>query len=58
VEHLIWKRLHENERNPAKSWYLRTLTKKLERYELKVLNRFDAVVPITGQDAETLKIQA
>jgi hypothetical protein len=55
IEYLIWKRLYENEANPLKKWYLRTLTEKLKRFELDVLNKFDALVPITGQDAETLR---
>jgi len=55
IEHLIWQRLYENESNPVKRWYISTLTKKLKRYELSVLNKFDAIVPITTTDAETFK---
>lgn len=55
VEHLIWKRLYENEPNPLRRWYIRILTKKLKRFELSMLNRYDAIVPITGKDAETFR---
>lgn len=51
IEHLIWKRLWQTEKNPFKKAYLKHLYKTLQRYELNVLNRYDGIVPITEKDA-------
>jgi polysaccharide biosynthesis protein PslH len=55
VEHLIWDRLAWAETSSIKKWYLTLLTKKLKRYELGVLNKFDAIVPITEDDAASFR---
>jgi polysaccharide biosynthesis protein PslH len=55
IEHFIWKRLAEGTINPLKKLYLSYLTIKLKRYELSILNKFDAIVAITEIDAEFLK---
>ncbi len=51
IEHLIWKRLWQTEKNPLKKFYLKHLYKTLERYELGILNSYDGIVPITEKDA-------
>ncbi|MFO7723085.1 MAG: glycosyltransferase family 4 protein [Bacteroidales bacterium] len=51
IEHLIWKRITSGEKNPLKRWYLGHLTNKLQREEIHCLNRFRAILPITGVDA-------
>ncbi len=54
VEYLIWERLmHESK--IGKKQYLQILVKRLKEYELAVLPKFDAIVPITDVDAEVFK---
>lgn len=53
VEHFIWQRLAESCSNPVKKAYLNSLSKKLKRYELKVLNEIDGITAITPVDADT-----
>ncbi len=52
VEYQIWQRLAENTPGGIKKWYLKLLAKRLYRFEKKHLNMFDAIVPITNDDAE------
>jgi glycosyltransferase involved in cell wall biosynthesis len=51
VEHLIWKRLANEEKNIFRKLYLKFLQKKLKREELNVLPKVDALIPITENDA-------
>lgn len=55
VEYIIWERLAQTEKNPLKKWYLGILAKRLKNYELKVMNRLDAIIPITENDAEIFR---
>lgn len=55
VEFVIWKRLADAATNPVKKKYLSFLTKRLRNYEKKMLNKYDAVVPLTNEDAALLK---
>lgn len=52
IEHLIWERLLEQEKNPLKKLYLKHLVRTLKNYELTILNDYDGIVPITQKDAE------
>ncbi|MBL7932959.1 MAG: glycosyltransferase family 4 protein [Bacteroidia bacterium] len=52
IEHYIWKRHIANERNPVKRYYLKLQNKRLKRFEISVLNKVDAIVPITRTDEE------
>lgn len=51
IEHLIWKRVASESRNPLKRLYLTHLWKTLRKYELDLLNQVDGIVAITGKDA-------
>lgn len=51
IEHLIWHRLYLGEKNPFKRWYIHQLAISLKKYELKVINKFDALIAITPKDA-------
>ncbi len=51
IEHLIWKRLSLQSRNPLKKAYLSHLTRTLRRYELDALNMVDGIAAITRKDA-------
>lgn len=50
VEFVIWERLAQSCQQPLKKWYLGLLAKRLKNYELKLLNQFDAMLPITPVD--------
>lgn len=55
IEHLIWKRIARNCKNPVKKLYLRQLASSLEKYEKSVLAQLDGLVAITGKDAAYFK---
>ncbi len=55
VEYQIWERLAENESNPLKKWYLNLLANRLKQFEKNNLNMFDALVPVTENDATLFK---
>lgn len=52
VEHEIWQRVAHNARLLPKKWYLRHLTKKLQRYEIEQLKHYDLLIPITQRDLD------
>ena len=55
VEHLIWKRVAQSERNPLKRSYLKHLSLTLGAYECEHVNEYDGVIPITNKDAAVLR---
>lgn len=50
IEWRIWKRLWENESNPAKRFYLKDLWKKIKGFEEETGAEFDGIVAITEED--------
>ncbi len=52
VEHKIWERYAANSHVPLKRWYLKKLSKELERYEKSHINDYDGILPITSVDKE------
>ncbi|HNS11132.1 MAG TPA: glycosyltransferase family 4 protein [Bacteroidia bacterium] len=54
-EHIIWERLSKLESSPFKKWYLTFLASRLKNYEMDVLNKIDAIIPITKIDAAVFK---
>ena len=54
IEHEIWTRTASKEKGPKK-WYLSHLAGRIKNMELKYLNRYDAILPITGRDETMLK---
>lgn len=52
VEHLIWKRISTLTSNPIKKIYLNYLTRKLEKYEIKMLNAYDGIATISRKDKD------
>jgi polysaccharide biosynthesis protein PslH len=50
VEYLIWERHLKNESSALKKWYLGLQTKRLKKFELRVLDQLDAIVTITDYD--------
>lgn len=50
IEYLIWERHLKNENSLLKKLYLGLQTRRLKRFELKVLSELDAIVTITDFD--------
>lgn len=51
VEFRIWERMAYNGSTFYKKYYLKLLSKRLKRYELEQLNKYDLLVPISSEDA-------
>ncbi len=54
VEHQIWARAAASARG-AKRLYLRTLARRMDHYERQAWNQYDLLLPITGEDAQTVQ---
>lgn len=54
IEHEIWDRTVSQQHGPRK-WYIRHLAQRIRKMEYQFLNRYDAVLPITGRDGDKLK---
>jgi glycosyltransferase involved in cell wall biosynthesis len=54
VEHEIWERTSKQQ-GGLRGIYLKNLASRIKRMEEDYLNRYDAVLPITGRDGEILK---
>jgi hypothetical protein len=54
IEHEIWQRTVLQQQG-VKKWYIRNLAGRIKRMELKFLNLYDAVIPITSRDGEMLQ---
>ncbi len=50
VEHRIWERLADEEKNIFKQWYLRKLAVRLFEFEQSVLKKIDALVSLTEEE--------
>ncbi|MCD6366131.1 MAG: glycosyltransferase [Bacteroidales bacterium] len=55
VEHEIWQRNSELEKNPLKRLYLKSMAKRLKIFELQALLKIDGLLPITDRDEEKLR---
>ena len=55
VEFRIWEGLAAIERNPLRRFAMRRVAASLGRYELREMNRLDAIVPITQADADDFR---
>jgi polysaccharide biosynthesis protein PslH len=55
VEAMIWRRHFEVQRNAAKRLYLRAQWEKTIRFERRECQRFDWVVAVSREDAETMR---
>lgn len=54
VEHQIWERHLNHEKNRLKKLYLSIQNKRLKKFELEAFNTSDAIVPITDIDKENI----
>ncbi len=55
IEHLIWKGIADNSKNPLKKGYLNLQVKKLKKFEQHVFNAVDGVACIAEADAEFIR---
>jgi len=55
VEYMIWERLAADAANPIKKIYLKLLAGRLKKYELNLLNKYDAIATITELDTVVFK---
>ena len=55
IEHEIWERTAQNEKNSLKKWYLKNLSGKIKKFELEKMHQFDAIMAITDKDADFYK---
>ncbi|MFA6807241.1 MAG: glycosyltransferase family 4 protein [Bacteroidales bacterium] len=55
IEHLIWERTALTTKNPFKKIYLNQLASSLKAFELKKVNSFDGIYPVTKVDADFFK---
>ncbi len=53
IEHEIWDRTALNSQG-LKKWYLKILARRIKKFEIKVLNNYDLIVPITERDSAFL----
>ncbi len=52
VEYKIWDRMSLNASNPLKKKYLKLLSERLKKFEIKTYNRVDAICAMTQLDAD------
>ena len=55
IEHFIWRRHIANEKISLKKLYLTLQNKRLKKFELEVISKVDAIVPITKTDEDEFK---
>jgi glycosyltransferase involved in cell wall biosynthesis len=58
AEFQIWERLAVKNRNPIKRLYFGLLAAQLKRYEISILNKVDAIIPITAADWDLFAVLA
>src|SRR5688572_603140 len=52
VEHVIWQRMADSSTNFLRKKYLRLLARRLKTYESEMTGKFDAILPMTKDDAK------
>jgi glycosyltransferase involved in cell wall biosynthesis len=55
IEHFIWNRHIAREKNSFKKMYLSIQNKRLKAFEMDVISKVDAIVPITQADEEEFR---
>lgn len=54
IEHQIWEMLAQQKSDPFKKFYLRLMAKRIKKYEIQQINKFNAITVFTGQDRNTI----
>jgi len=52
IEHIIWQRMANTSTNFLRKRYLHLLAKRLKKYESEIAGKFDAILPMTKEDAK------
>jgi|GEM_PF-3055548 len=52
VEFRIWETLAKSERNPFRRFALQSIARSLRKYELREMNKLDAILPISKEDRD------
>jgi polysaccharide biosynthesis protein PslH len=55
VEYSVWERVAAASTNPVKKIYLNLLARRLKKYELGMINKYDAILPITEIDGDSFR---
>jgi glycosyltransferase involved in cell wall biosynthesis len=50
MEHQIWERLAQQKSDPFKKFYLKLMSRRIKKYEIQQINKFDAIAVFTAQD--------
>ncbi|MFH2143917.1 MAG: glycosyltransferase family 4 protein [Bacteroidota bacterium] len=50
IEHEIWMRVAEGEKSSFKKIYIKNLSKRIRKFELSYINKYDFLIPITERD--------
>ena len=56
MEHQIWERLAQQKNDPFKKFYLNLMSRRIKKYEIQQLNKFDAIAVFTAQDKATIML--
>lgn len=55
IENLVWARLAQQKTDPFKKTYLQMHARRIKKYELQRLNKFDAITVFTQQDKAVIE---
>lgn len=55
IEHEIWKRTLQNQKAGVRKWYIKLLTRRMRKFEINSLNKFDILIPITERDGHVFE---
>lgn len=55
IEHEIWEQTLKQEKSFLKKIYLKIIAKRMKKFELSFINKYDFLVPITERDANIFK---
>ena len=53
IEHQVWERMARQKNDPFKKFYLNLMSRRIKKYEMGQLNKFDAIAVFTSQDQAT-----
>jgi glycosyltransferase involved in cell wall biosynthesis len=57
IEHQVWERLAQQKSDPLKKFYLRLMSRRIKKYEMNQINKFDLIAAFTGQDQAYMTFQ-
>ncbi len=55
AEYQVWERILQNERNPAKKWYLSIAINRLKIFESEIAKKVDGIITISEKDAAVFR---